>query len=93
MTSIPRANAETAVGVRPSPWPHTVFMQFSRETDKQTAALQCESAGKSVNRGSVLSGVAVGGSGAGEVGLEMGEGRRQVGVGVGSEKAFWGICI
>ena len=54
MTSIPRANAETAVGVRPSPWPHTVFMQFSRETDKQTAALQCESAGKSVNRGSVL---------------------------------------
>lgn len=41
-------------GVRPSPWPHALFMKFSGETDKQTAALQYESAGKSVNRGSVL---------------------------------------
>ena len=56
-------------------------MQFDGETDKQTAALQCESAGKSVNRGSVLPG---GWGGWGVRGLEMGEGRRQVGVGVGS---------
>ena len=85
VNSIPSANAVTAVGVRPSPWPHALFMQFSGETDKQTAALQYESAGKSVNRGSVLP------RGWG-VGLEMGEGRRQVGVGVGSRKAFWGTC-
>ena len=86
MNFIPSANAVTAVGVRPSPWPNALFMQFSRETDKQTAALQYESAGKSVNRDSVLP------RGWG-VGLEMGEGRRQVGVGVGSGKAFWGTCI
>lgn len=74
VNSIPSANAVTAVGVRPSPWLHAVSMQFSGETGKQTAALQCESAGKSVNRGSVLA------RGVG-VDSEMGKGRRQVGVG------------
>ena len=48
-------------------------MQFDGETDKQTAALQCESAGKSVNRGSVLPG---GWGGVGCAGLRDGGGEK-----------------
>ena len=62
-------------------------MQFDGETDKQTAALQCESAGKSVNRGSVLPG---GWGGWGVVGFRLRTLCRQLwSLGKGSVAGIW----
>lgn len=50
---IPGADTATAVGSKIQLLASCSF-QFSGETDKQTIAIRCESAGKSLSRGGVL---------------------------------------